>query len=136
MKKFKYIQHTADIGIVAFGRDLKEVYANAAFGLFSIITDLRKVRKVESRAIELQESDREALLFAWLNQLIYLFEVDRILIKQCDIQELNEQSLRAVCRGEKIDPRRHVLKLGVKAATYHMMKVDPVSNQATVIFDV
>ncbi len=136
MKKFKYIQHTADIGKVAFGRDLKEVYANAAFGLFSIITDLRKVRKVESRAIELQESDREALLFAWLNQLIYLFEVDRILIKQCDIQELNEQSLRAVCRGEKIDPRRHVLKLGVKAATYHMMKVDPVSNQATVIFDV
>lgn len=136
MKKFEYFPHTADIGLVAYGRNLPEAYANAAYGLFSIITDLRKVKQVESQVVELQENDPESLLFEWLNHLIYLFEVDRMLFKQCNIQEYDGRHLKALCSGEHIDPKRHVLKLGVKAATYHMLKVDPSKNQVQVIFDV
>jgi SHS2 domain-containing protein len=135
-KKFDYIQHTADIGVVAYGGNLKEAYANAAYGMFSIITDLRKVRLIESREVELEENDAEALLFAWLNHLIYLFEVERILFKKCEIVTLTEGHLKAVCRGEKIDIQRHVLKLGVKAATYHQLRIDPVQNEVQVIFDI
>jgi SHS2 domain-containing protein len=136
MKKFDYLPHTADIGLVAYGQNLPEAYANAAYGMFSIITDLRKVRQIETRNIELEENDPEALLFAWLNQLIYLFEVERILFKKFDIVTLAEGRLMAICRGEKIDTNRHALRLGVKAATYHLLKVDPEKNQVQIIFDV
>jgi SHS2 domain-containing protein len=136
MKKFDYIEHTADIGLVAYGRNLPEAYGNAAYGLFSIITDLRKVKQIESQVVELQENDPESLLFEWLNHLIYLFEVDRMLFKKCTVQEYNGRHLKAVCTGEHIDPKRHELKLGVKAATYHMLTVDPAKNRVQVIFDV
>ena len=56
-KRFDLIEHTADIGLTAYGQNLAEAFSNAAYGLFSIITDLRKVRKVESRTIELQEKE-------------------------------------------------------------------------------
>jgi SHS2 domain-containing protein len=136
MKRFDLIEHTADIGLTAYGQNLAEAFSNAAYGLFSIITDLRKVKKVESRIIELEEKSSEDLLFEWLNHLIYLFDAEQILLKRCDIQEFNGHKIKAVCYGEKVDLSHHQMKLGVKAATYYMLKVDPEKNQVQVIFDI
>jgi len=136
MRRFKLIEHTADMGLVAYGRDLAEAYASAAYGLFSIITELDKVRENESRRIELKEADAEALLFEWLNYLLYLFDVETLLLKRFDMEQFDGTSLKATCYGEKYDPARHKLKIGVKSATYHMMKIDRERNQVQVIFDV
>ncbi len=136
MKRFEMIEHTADIGLTAYGQNLGEAFSNAAYGLFSIITDIRKVRKVESRTVELKEKNPEDLLFAWLNHLIYLFDAEQLMFKQCDIQEFDGHKIKAICYGEKADLARHPMKLGVKAATYHMLEVDPKKNQVQVIFDI
>ena len=71
MRRFRLIEHTADVGLVAYGRNLAEAFANAAYGMFSIIADLRTVKATESRSLELNEDGYEALLFEWLNSLIY-----------------------------------------------------------------
>ncbi len=136
MKRFQFIEHTADIGLIAYGRTLAEAFANAAYGMFSIITDLKAVKETESRRLELHEDDLEALLFGWLNSLIYFFDVEMLLFNRFDISDLGEKRLRAICYGEKYDPSRHQLKIGVKAATYHMLKVDREKNEVRVIFDV
>jgi SHS2 domain-containing protein len=136
MKRFDLIEHTADIGLTAYGRSLAEAYGNAAYGLFSIITDLRKVRKAESKSIELKEKNPQDLLYTWLNYLIYLFDAEQMLFKQCDIEDIKDSSIKAVCYGEKVDPSRHKIKLGVKAATYHMLEVDPEKKKVQVIFDI
>ena len=136
MKRFRLIEHTADVGLVAYGNSLAEAFGNAACGLFSIITDLRTVRQEESRQIEISEEDSETLLFEWLNSLVYLFDVELLLFKRFDILYFDSRRLTAVCHGEKYDPSRHHTKLGVKAATYHMLEVDGGRNQVRVIFDV
>lgn len=136
MRQFEFFEHTADMGLVAFGKSLPDAFANAAYGMFSIIADLDTVREVESRQVEVSEEDSEALLFEWLNTLLYRFDVDRIIFKRFDIAEFDEQSLKATCYGEKYDPSRHQLKLGIKAATYYMLKVDKENNRVQVIFDV
>jgi SHS2 domain-containing protein len=135
-KRFDLIEHTADIGIKAYGQTLSEAFSNAAYGLFSIITDLRKVRTTESRIVEIRAEKQEDLLFEWLNQLIYYFDAEQLLIKKCDIQKFNINNIKAVCYGEKADLSRHKMKLGVKAATYHRLKVDPQQNQVEVILDI
>jgi len=135
-KRFKLIEHTADIGLIAYGRTLDEAYANAAYGLFSIITDPEAVKEAEWRQLALSEDDPEALLFEWLNSLIYFFDVEMLLFKRFDITSFNGHELKATCYGEKYDPARHQLKTGVKSATYHMLKVDRVKNQVQVILDV
>ncbi len=136
MRRFRLIEHTADAGLVAYGQDLAEAFANAAYGTFSIIAELKAVREKESRQIEIDEADAEALLFEWLNHLVFLFDTEGMLCKRFDIQEFSETHLRAVCHGEPYDPSRHQVKMGVKSATYHMLKVDREKNQVRVIFDV
>ncbi len=134
MKRFQLIEHTADTGLIAYGNNLTEAFANAAYGLFSIITEIRRVREVESRPVAVSAQDAEGLIFSWLNDLIYIFEVERFLFKRFDIPQFNEHNLKATCWGERYDPSRHQLKLGVKSATYHMLKVE--TDRVQVIFDV
>ena len=136
MKRFEFIEHTADIGLVAYGKTLAGAFANAAYGLFSIIAELDAVRETESRQVEIIEEDWEGLLFEWLNSLIYFFDVEMLLFKRFDIIEIDDSHLQAICHGEKYDPSRHHLKSGVKSATYHMLKVDREKNQVQVIFDI
>lgn len=136
MKRFQLIEHTADTGLVAYGRSLAEAFANAGYGLFSIMAELKKVKEVESREVTASAEDIDSLLFEWLNSLIYLFDVSGFLCKRFDITEFTEHSVTATCWGEKYDPVRHQLKLGVKSATYHMLKVDRQKNKVQVILDV
>ena len=136
MKRFQLIEHTADIGLVAYGENLGKAYANAAYGMFSIIAELGNVKEKESRSVEAAADDRESLLFEWLNCLLYLFDVEHLLLKRFDIQQFTGTSLKAVCRGEPYQPGRHQLKLGVKSATYHLLRVDARENRVQVILDV
>jgi SHS2 domain-containing protein len=136
MKRFELIEHTADMGLAAYGRDLPEAFANAAYGMFSIIAELKDVKETESRRVEINEDDAATLLFEWLNSLLYYFDVETLIFKRFDIAEFSEKHLVAQCWGEKYDPARHILKTAVKSATFHMLKVDREMNRVQVIFDV
>jgi SHS2 domain-containing protein len=136
MKRFELIEHTADTGLVAGGGTLDEAFANAAYGMFSIIAGLDNVAEKVSRRVEVDADDIEGLLFEWLNSLLYYFDVENLLFKRFDIGEFGEKHLAADCFGEPFDPSRHRLKTGVKSATYHLLEVDRVKNRVRVIFDV
>jgi SHS2 domain-containing protein len=136
-KDFEILDHTADVGIIAYGNDLKQAFANAARALFSLITELDDVEEVLYRDIELTASDEEDLLVGWLNELIYRFDTEGVLFKRFDIIQLDDTHLKARSYGEKADSARHSLKTGVKGATYHMLKVDKNDGfRAQVLFDI
>ena len=124
MPRFEVIDHTADVGIIAYGSDLKEAFANSAYGMFSLIADLDSVKENVSRKVNVEATDQEALLVDWLNELLYLFDVEHIIFKRFDITVLSQNRLQAKVYGERIDKSRHRLKTGVKAATYHMLKIE------------
>lgn len=137
--RFKIIEHTADAGIVAYGKDLKEAFASAARGMFSLVADLRGVAEVEERRIAVAAPDREALLVEWLNELIFLLDTEGLLFKRFEITALADGALEAVACGEKIDLERHHLGTAIKAATYHQLKVQETRGhkgyRVQVIFD-
>ena len=134
---FKIINHTADVGIIAYGADVRQAFANAARALFSLITELNGIEEVVNRDIELTATDQESLLVEWLNELIYLFDTEHVIFKRFDIAKINDTQLKARSHGEKVDSSRHKLKIGVKAATYHMLKVDKGDGcQVQVLFDI
>ena len=136
-KNFEFIDHTADVGIIAYGTTISQAFANAARALFSLITELDAVREVLYRDIELTASDEESLLVEWLNELIYLFDTENIIFKRFEITVLSDARLKARGYGEKVDSLRHKLKTGVKAATYHMLKVSRGNGyRVQVIFDI
>ncbi len=136
-RDFEVVNHTADVGIIAYGADVRQAFANAARALFSLITELDDVKEVLYRDIEVKASDEESLLVEWLNELIYLFDVENIIFKRFDITKINHTQLKARSYGEKVDKSRHKLKTGIKAATYHMLKVDKNDGcKVQVLFDI
>ena len=136
-KDFEIINHTADVGIIAYGADIKQAFANAARALFSLITELDDVEEILYRDIELTATDEESLLVEWLNELIYLFDAEQVIFKRFDITQLSNTRLKARSYGEKVDRSKHRLKTGVKAATYHMLKINKGDGgKVQVLFDI
>jgi SHS2 domain-containing protein len=136
-KEFEILNHTADVGIIAYGSNINEAFANAAKGMFSLITELEDVEETEHRDIELTAPDQESLLVEWLNELIYLFDVENMLFKRFDIIQLSNTHLKARSYGHKVDSSKHKLKMGIKAVTYHMLKIDKSDgSRVQVLFDI
>ena len=85
MKEYEYLDHTADIGVIAYGESLAEAFENAAKGMFGIITDLDTIDALEYRELEISASDTENLLVAWLNELIFYFDVENLVFNRFSI---------------------------------------------------
>jgi SHS2 domain-containing protein len=137
-KGFEILDHTADIGIIAYGTDIEQLFSNAAVALFSLITELESIDEKLHFNLRVRSQDRDSLLVEWLNELIYLFDAKHILVHRCDIEDLTHNQLKATCHGEAFDPMKHQIKRGIKAATYHMLKLDRNNGgyRAQVILDI
>ena len=137
-KAFKVIDHTADIGIIAYGANIKEVFTNAAVGLSSLMAELDDIKEDVQNNLELSAEDEEILLVEWLNELIYILDVEHIIFKRFEIDEISGNQIKARCFGEKIKPGQHKLKREIKAATYHMLRISKGSSgyEVQVIFDI
>ncbi len=135
MKRFEELEHTADVGIRAFGGTLDELFANAAAGMFSLITDLETVKPVGEYEVKLAAKDAKSLLFDYLSELLVLHETQKVLLSEFDAK-VSASAVDARARGERIDAKRHPLNLMIKAVTYHAMEVDPAKGVAQVIFDI
>ncbi len=137
-RAFEIIDHSADVGIIAYGVDVEELFSNAALALFSLITEPESVEEKLHLNLEVSSENRDSLLVEWLNELIYLFDVKHILFNRFDIESLTHNQLKAACYGETFDPMKHKIKIGVKAATYHMLRLDKNGGgyKAQIIFDI
>lgn len=137
MPKYILIDHTADIGIDAFGATLQELFANAAFALFDIITELPKVAGKVKHTITISGIDREQLLVNWLSELLYLHDVKNLLFRDFRITDMTDNQLTATVCGELFNEERHVIRTGIKAVTYHNLSIVQTDHQwkARVIFD-
>ena len=137
-KTFEIIDHTADVGVIAYGASVEQLFSRAAMALFSLITELESIREKSRRDLQITSQDQDSLLVEWLNELIYLFDAEQMVFHRFEIESLKHNQLKAVCYGEKFDASRHRIKIGVKAATYYMLKIeeDNQGYRARVILDI
>ena len=134
-KRYEQIAHTADVGIAAYGGSMNELFENAAAGMFSLITDLRGVKKVGQYEVSMEADTPEDLMVSWLSELLYLHETQKLLFKEFSVK-IRKNSLDAMVSGEVMDRGRHHLHMVVKAVTYHMIEVSPRKGVVRVIFDI
>jgi len=141
MKEFEILEHTADIGIVAYGKTKREVFINAAKGMCEIIAGENKNLKENFYdKIKLEADNLEGLLFAWLNELLYIGETKLIILNKFKIKELSDFQIKAEVEGMKINPPFVKIEKEIKAVTYHRLEIkkDEESGlwRAQIIFDI
>jgi SHS2 domain-containing protein len=136
-RPYRFLSHTADVGLRIRGETLEALFANAARALTATMVDRRRLRGTLTRDITVEAPDREALLVAWLNHLLYLYDVEGFLGRDFTITHLTPERLQARAVGDIYDPQRHIARTAVKAATYHHLDITRVPGgwQATVILD-
>ncbi|MBN1762888.1 MAG: archease [Methanomicrobia archaeon] len=122
--KYRYIEHPSDVGFEAYGVTLEELFANAALAMYSFMTDIDAIEATEERVITVQAEDLYSLMFDWLDELLFLFESESLVMSSFDI-EVNKSafSIKGMCRGGQFDPEKHESGIIIKAVTYNMMEV-------------
>jgi SHS2 domain-containing protein len=135
-KNYKLISHTADIGISAKGKTLKEVFKNIALGMIDYVVDLKKVGIKKTYTLKIKGIDKESLLVNFLNELLNLIYIKNFLPKIVKVISIDENVLRIEVKGENIKDKNKLLT-EIKSATYHKIKLEKKRLwYAKVFFDV
>lgn len=136
--RFKFLEHTADVYIAAYGRDLAEAFENAALAMFESMTNTKDVKPIHEKTLEAEGLDKQSLLYNWLEKLLITFETENLLLSKFNIEKIEHTSfglkLNAKAYGEPYDPARHKQKVGVKAVTYHRMEFNESPEKVTIKF--
>lgn len=137
-RPYRYLEHTADAYIAAYGDTLKEAFENAALASFNVMTDIEKVEPLVEDDVEVKAKDEQGLLYSWLEELLIKFETTGNLYSRFKISGIKRTpsglALRAKIWGEPFDPEKHPQKVGVKAVTYHRMEILKEPGAVTVKF--
>ena len=145
MQHYKLFDHTADIGVEISGRTKKELFANAARALFEILIENRVNNKQVKNSMRIKEkiltasgSDTADLLINYLRELLYGFNGEGYVMKNCAILECSVMKLTAKLWVEPYDQRIHSIRTEIKAVTYSGLSVtkNKTGWTARVIFDV
>jgi SHS2 domain-containing protein len=124
VQEFRVLEHTADIGFEAFGAKREDVFRNAGRALMSLIIDLESVRPQHQVRLEARAPEQQGLLVNWLSEILYLQDTENWLFNDFEIDGLENESVASAGRGERFNPRRHQIKLLVKAITYHQLSLE------------
>jgi SHS2 domain-containing protein len=132
---FEEIEHTADRALIINGRNLEELFVNAALGLNSLMGpdgDLNSAPLTKS--IELDAMDAESLLVDWLSELAYWAEAEMLVFSKFDLQDVSPTQVKAKIHGSRVTQ----LENHIKAVTYHNLEIvkTKAGLAATVVFDV
>ena len=138
MKTYELIDHTADVGIKAYGKNLSEAFENAAKAMFDIITDKSEIESLGQCDIKLEAPDLEQLLVDFLSELLFLNSAKNLVFGffKVEIDE-KKKCLFAHVFGEKYNISKHKIGSEIKAVTYHMLEVNNKKPyHVQVIFDI
>ncbi|MFW9820760.1 MAG: archease [Candidatus Thorarchaeota archaeon] len=145
MKKagYKFLEHTADVSVEAYGTTLEEAFKQTAYSLMETITpSLRLISPKTEKIITIEAEDKEALLFDFLSEFLYIFDVEGLIFNNIKIQPITKEKnmyyLKAVAKGEKFNKRKHDPGTEVKAITYSFMDIEQKKNQVKIkiVFDI
>ena len=135
---YEYFDVVADVGVAAWGEDVPGCLRQCALGVFNLIVATDAVEPLESREVAARGASVEALLVNWLNECLYVHDLEGFGVSDISRPEITATGIHAVLRGEPIDPARHPRGTIVKAATFHGLEVSQLPGRvvARVVLDI
>ena len=141
---YRYLEEVgiADIAFEVTGRDLPELFSDAADATTNVMIDnVEAIQPRQTRQIELSNDKLDMLLFDLLQELIFLKDAERLLLRIREMQIDRREDiyfLKATAKGEPLDAERHHQRADVKAVTLHDFFVEQTDRgwKARVLLDI
>ena len=144
MKKFEFRSDIAiaDSAFYAYGKNAAELIVHACQATTEAMVDIKKIEAKEEIKISKKSDTLENLLYAVLEEIIYLKDAKQLVFNDFKVEEIktgsNAYSIIMSAKGEKISRKKHEAHADVKAITYYDYYVEQTSGgyKASVILDV
>ena len=136
-KNYRITTHHTELAMRITASSQADLFANSAFALFDVMTDLAAVEIKERIPLEIEGNDRDDLLVNWMRELLYLYQSNGYLLKEFKINQVKDTVVNAEVCGEKVDPDRHEVKQEVASVAAHKSRMEKTGNRwiARVIFE-
>ncbi|MHA1754867.1 MAG: archease [Candidatus Odinarchaeia archaeon] len=135
-KGYRELPHTADVYLEVFAPTIDEAFEQAGLAVFDTMTDIRLVEPKLTKEIEVEAEDLKSLLFEFIRELLYLFDVEGVLYSYFKLKVFRNKifKLKGIMKGEKFNPAKHSSKTEVKAPTYSQMEFIEEKNKILIRF--
>jgi len=125
---FEFLEHVSDAKFRAWGKTVEEAFASAGEALFGLMVDTGKIKPDLEVKIHVEADSIEWLLFEWLNELLYQFDLEDLVFSDFDLtirvqEEDDIYMLDGIAYGARIDPVETEIDIHVKAITLHDLAV-------------
>lgn len=137
------MEHTADVSVKSWGRNIEEAFSQTALSLMTTITpNLKKISPEIEKKIEIVAEDKYALCFDFLSEFLYLFDVEDLVFSNVSVKSIRKieekYKLIALAKGEPFDRDKHEIGTEVKAITYSFMNIEEKDNKVeiNIVFDI
>jgi SHS2 domain-containing protein len=118
-KKFKFLEHTADVKFQAFGSTLGKAFSNSALALAEVMTKKTKIKSKVKKKIKVSGKDNSSLLYNFLEEFLFLFDSQGFILSKIEKLRIKEDKLEAEVSGDNV--RNYKISQDVKAVTYNSM---------------
>ena len=135
---YQIIDHTADLGIIVKGPDVKSLFILAAQAMTDLMVKGDISEKTAIRDVLVEGEDFPDLMVRWLGEILYLFEGENLMVHSIEIKSISPIQLKSILSLTGFEPEYHEVLREIKAVTYHQISVDKANDrwEARVIFDV
>jgi SHS2 domain-containing protein len=138
--EYEYLDVEGDIGFVARGKSLEDLFRAASLAMYNAMVDVSRVGKSIYKEIEVSANELDILLHHWLEELLFITDTEGLVFSSFDVEICKNGEFKAKGRayGEKLNQDLHEIRTAVKAVTYHNLELKPEDDgwKAVVILDV
>ncbi|MDO8508239.1 MAG: archease [Nanoarchaeota archaeon] len=133
--KYKFLEHTADIKIQSFGKNINEVFENSVLAISEYISRGAKIKSIKEKSINITGENIESMYYQFLEEIIYLLDAEGFIASNAKIT-IKDNNIRGKILGD--DSKNYKNLDHIKAATYAEMyiKKTPSGWQAQCVLDV
>jgi SHS2 domain-containing protein len=135
---FSFFDHAADVGIRVQAPSLESLFATAGRALMEWIGPAPPGNAMITQPLVVRSGDAEELMVRWLQELLFLFQLQHLYFRDAEFLELTAESLSAKIVGAAWDEASSADFQEVKAVTYHQLRViqDEAGWMASIILDI
>jgi SHS2 domain-containing protein len=136
-RRWRLIDHTADMRVEVCGSDLQELFANAAAALTELLGTGSEIRIEKEMDVTLESPGLEELMVDWLREILYYNQVSGWILAQISLEQLSHTTLKArLSFGVRRDEEPPDTE--IKAVTYHGISVEKtdLGYCSRILFDI
>ncbi len=136
--EYQIIDHTADLGIIVKGPDVKNLFIIAAQAMTDLMVKGDISKKTAIRDVLVEGEDFPDLMVRWLGEILYLFDGESLIVNSIEIKSISPINLKSKLELTNFDPEKHEMLREIKAVTYHQISVNKANDgwETKVIFDI